>query len=60
MTQINFSPEFIETYEGTPAYLILLKNKLLDIVTDGVDFDNLATSITYNSNGFDKILTIKI
>lgn len=60
MTQINFSPDFIKNYEGTPEELTSILNKLRELIKSGEDFDNFASSILFNDTSYDKILTIKI
>ena len=40
MTQINFSPDFIKDYKGTPEQLLEIKAKLENLIKSNNDFDN--------------------
>lgn len=61
MTQrIKFAPDFIKNYDGTPEQLLSLISTLEKMLHSDEDLDNLASSITYNSNSFDKVLSINI
>lgn len=53
--KIILSDNFIKNFTGT---LNNIKKTLSQLSVD--DFDNLASSITFNTDGFDKIVTINI
>jgi len=55
---IILSDNFIKNFTGTIDDLNNIKKTLSQLSVD--DFDNLASSITFNTDGFDKIVTINI
>ena len=55
---IILSDNFIKNFTGTIEDLNNIKKTLSQLSVD--DFDNLASSITFNTDGFDKIVTINI
>lgn len=54
---ITFSTEFLSEFNGSVEDLKNIQDMLANILSD---LDNCASSITYNSNGYDKILEIKL
>lgn len=56
--KIILSDNFIKNFTGTIEDLNNIKKTLSQLSVD--DFDNLASSITFNTDGFDKIVTINI
>ena len=56
--KIILSDNFIKNFTGTIDDLNNIKKTLSQLSVD--DFDNLASSITFNTDGFDKIVTINI
>lgn len=56
--KIILSDNFIKNFTGTIEDLNNIKKTLSQLSVD--DFDNLASSITFNTDGFDKIIEISL
>ena len=54
---ITFSSEFLSQFSGSSEDL---EDKQLKLAHMLPDLDNAASSITYNSTGYDKVLEIKL
>jgi len=55
---VILSESCIENYTGTIAELDNVKKMLSKLTID--DFENIATSITFNADNFDKIFEIQL
>lgn len=55
---IILSDNFIKNFTGTIEDLNNIKKTLSQLSID--DFENLASSMTFDTNGFDKIITLNL
>lgn len=58
--QITFSPEFMDSYNGTPDQLNQIMNKISTHINSGGDLSELASSITFGGDQFEKVFSITI
>jgi hypothetical protein len=59
MNNITFSPEFINEFDGTHQELSLLIANIKSLMAND-NMNNSATSMTFNTGGFDQIVEITI